>query len=365
MILIIARSGYEIYEKVLRASANFILYSVLTVFQYIINVTLFYVLAIRRRNDLSIVFISLIVSLVIFDIFAFAFSKSYKQLSAKSISPEMNKVFLKYGIPMIGTWAISWLLNYSDRYMIKIFYTTYEVGLYTTAYTVSQSAIGIFTSSITLTFFPILIKRWNENGKEAATKYINRIIEYYVMLLIPAVVGLGFVAKYFYGTLIDRSYIGGAAVIMLASIGFFFTGLNDIMYKLWQLEEKTNRIFGLMLLSFISNVVLNAVLLPIFGFIAAAYTTIASYLLIYIIAFFWIRKEFAIKIKIIQLLQSIVAAIPMCIVLTIFKRFMGSIVGLIVSIIIAGLLYLLIQIAFGNFRDECKMVINKLKTKRG
>lgn len=361
VFLIILQSSFEIYEKVLRASANFKIYSVLIVLQCSLNVLFFYSIARNNQNNIEIIFLSSIISFLFFDVFAFMITQSYKGISISYLDKKLNRKFLKYGLPMIGVWAISWILNYSDRYMINIFYSTYEVGLYTIAYTISQNAIGLFTTSITLTFFPMLIKKWNSEGKASSIYYINRIIEYFLLYMIPALLGLSLISKHFYGTLIDFRYIDGSSVISITAIGFFFLGLNNILYKIWQLEERTSLILIFMCISCLINIIANAICLPVFGFIAAAYTTAFSYFFIFVVVWFMIKRNFNVKIPVIQIFKSLVASIPMCIILLAVDSGMNDIFSIIIYVLISGFSYFVVQLFLGNFREELIFIVHKAK----
>ena len=212
-----------------------------------------------------------------------------------------------------------------------------------------------------MAFFPALIRKWNSGGKSAATDYLNQIINYYIIFLIPATVGLCLIGKHIYGTLIDVAYIDGVEVIVWTSIGFFFMGLNNIIYKMWQLQEKTKMVLLLMIISFVINIILNFVCLPFFGYTFAATTTFISYLAIFVIALILTKKHFDIEFSFKTIIRTVLSTTAMSIFIFLSDIYISNIWFLLISIFIAILVYLGVFLLLGGFREECKSIIDFIR----
>lgn len=361
IIMLVFTSGVEIYEKLMRAAGHSYVYSVLLMVQSVLNITLVIVLFKFTSLEIEALYISKIVNSALFVFVAFGMLKVLKRLSIKSYSFEMNKSFFTYGFPMVGVWGVSWLLNYADRYIINAFMTSYEVGLYDVSYRFAESSIGLIISAFNLAFFPEMIKCWNEKGKEGICKMVRGVFNYLFMLSIPAFVGVSLLSNQFYGTIIDLQYKDAAPVIAISSIGFVFMGINGTLYKLWQLEEKTKAVLYLTIFSVVINLATNVIFIPKFGYIAAAVTTVASYVSATVVTTIVLRKRFPISLDIKMLVKQVISSLVMgCFILAV-RGMIHSIFGLAVTIIGAVIVYFVTLILLGGLKTEIHAIFHKGK----
>ena len=260
---------------------------------------------------------------------------------------------------MIGVWGVSWILNYCDRYIIALSSNSYNVGIYDMAYKIAENSINMIISAFTLAIFPILITVWKKQGKEAVEIKTKEVLKYFFILVLPATFGLIIISNKLFGTIIDSSYAQGSKVIILVSLGMLFNGLNSILNKIWQLDEKTKNIFYIMLISVVINIILNIIFIPKFGIVAAAYTTLISYIISVIITYIKVSKNFKIMIDIFSLLKSIFCTVVMGITLLLINNHVNSFIGLLSEIILAILIYGIISVLTKNI--DIKTIIRRRK----
>lgn len=361
VIMLIFSSGTEIYEKLMRASGHNFIYSLLLLSQSILNIVVIFIFLKLTPLQMEPLFIAKIIAGFVFVSVSLGILRVFKNISVRSYSSEINKAFFSYGFPMVGVWGVSWLLNYADRYVIKAFMTSSDVGLYDVPYRFSESSIGLIISAFNLAFFPAMIRCWNENGKEAICKMMRGIFKYFFMLAIPAFVGVALLSEQFYGTIIDEQYKEAAIVIAISSIGFVFMGVNNTLYKLWQLEEKTNAVLYLTILSVTVNLIGNVIFIPLYGYIAAAVTTVVSYVLATVVTVSLVRKKFPIPFDTKSFIKQVLASAVMGTFIFLFKEKVDSVLSLIVIIACAVIIYFISLICLGDLRGEIKAVLLKGK----
>ncbi|MBR6033917.1 MAG: polysaccharide biosynthesis C-terminal domain-containing protein [Clostridia bacterium] len=360
VLLLLTFMGFvEIFEKILRAAQKTNIYLIAIVLQSILNVSLLYILAKKYNLGIYSMFIANVISYVAFTLIAIFAFKLYGKINFKLISKEIQNKFFKYGFPMVGIWGVSWFLSAADRYMIKIFSSNYDVGLYDIAYKITENSINMIISSFTLAVFPMLVATWNKDGKEKSEKVLTRVINYLFLLLIPSVVGLIGIREKLYGTIVSEQYLGGNMVILFVGIGLIFNGFNQVIYKLWQLKEQPKKILYFMLVSLVIDIVLNIVLLPKYGYIAAAVTTLISYLFITIASVIAIKKDFNIQIDKIKLLKCCISAAVMFAFLIYTREWVKNIVGLFILIAGAAIVYLITLFITGTLKEEINKFIGK------
>ena len=359
LILIVFASGVDIYEKMMRAAGHGYAYSILLIIQSVLNIGLIIVFFRFTTMKIEALFVAKIIISAIFVFVAFGMLKIPKKISVKTYSGEMNKIFWTYGFPMVGVWGVSWLLNYGDRYIINAFMTSHEVGLYDVSYRFAESSIGLIISAFNLAFFPHMIKCWNEKGKEGVCQMVRGVLNYLFMFSIPAVVGISLLSNQFYGTIIDVQYKDAAIVIVISSVGFIFMGVNGTLYKMWQLEEKTKAVLYLTIFSVALNLTTNIIFIPRFGYVAAAATTVVSYVVVTILTAVLLRKRFSISLDMKQLVKQIVSSLVMGGFIFAVRGRVDSVVELVLTILGAVILYFIMLILLGGLKAEILAIFHK------
>ena len=244
----------------------------------------------KYRNDyeLIILFSGSFIAYIVGSLFL---KKSFFSITNISyiINKTINKVWLKemfsYGLP-IAFWMITaYLLNISDRYIIK-YYLDYEsVGLYSAVYDIFSKFMTFAFIPLMMAFQPIIIKLYNEGKKEKVNKYLKNaiLLQIFAFLLFLCIV-LVFKEKIVFDFLNLRSEQALSIVIPIF-IGSFIWNLSMFVHKPLELKNKTIIMLYGVLIAFIVNLIGNLIFIPLYGILAASYTTLlgTGIYLIYII----------------------------------------------------------------------------------
>ena len=338
----------EVFEKIFRASEKTLKYAISIVLQSIFTVV-FVVISLNYFSDgTNAMLLSLSSAKTIFIILALICIGFSFRINKNSFDKKMFKKFLNYGIPMIGVWGVSWLLNYCDRYIIVQYYSSSEVGIYDMSCKLAENSLNLIITSFTLAVYPILIRRWKEYGKKYVENMIKNIINYYLLLIVPATIGLIGISEKLYNGILDPKYLSGRLTIIIICIGLSINGFTAIINKIWQLNEKTKKILYIMIVSVIVNILLNFIFIPKYGITMAAITTLFSYFLSFIVTIILVRKEFTLKIDYISIMKTFVASIIMGLFIALFNNYVNNNLMLLVEIIMAMIIYLIITILLKN-----------------
>lgn len=187
-----------------------------------------------------------------------------------------NKEYWKFVIvfnsPLILHYLSQFILNGSDRIMINYFCNESSVALYSLSYTISNILLVIFTpiNSVLIPYFHKLV---DSKSTKQIEKCMNRV------LLISAFILLS--VSLFSPELIlilgGEKYKTGIYVIPPITSSTLFIILYLLTSNIEFLYGKTHRIAIMTIVAAILNIVLNWLLIPRFGYIAAAYTTLAAF----------------------------------------------------------------------------------------
>ena len=199
----------------------------------------------------------------------------------KKAAPRFNKDYwsfgLRYSIPIIPHGISQVILNQFDRIMIKNMVSADAAGIYSFSYTLN-SLVFITYTSLDKVWRPWAYEKMNkkdyESVKKQATVYAlgMAIFTVMVMMAAPEIIKI----------LGDRAYWDSTACTIPVILGGFFTFIATIPSLVGYYYGKTGFIAIGSAGAAILNIILNYIFIPMFGYIAAAYTTFATYLVYFI-----------------------------------------------------------------------------------
>lgn len=192
--------------------------------------------------------------------------------------PPINKQYtlfsLQIGLPMVVHAFSKTLLSASDKTMINAMIGARALGLYSILYVVSSLSIIVW-ESINTSFVPYFFEKLD--SEKDNTKTIRKIS--FVMLAVFGAVS--FLLALFAPELVmiigGEQYMEAVYVAPPVCAGIFFIALYSLYGNVLMYYKKTNYVMLCTLAAAVFNVVTNIIFIPMFGYIAAAYTTLASY----------------------------------------------------------------------------------------
>jgi O-antigen/teichoic acid export membrane protein len=183
---------------------------------------------------------------------------------------------LPFAIGNIAFWA----LNLSDRYIIELYRGSYEVGLYAVANKISGRTVQLLVYLFFLVPAPMLSRLWEERGREATEEALTAFTRVFFLIIIPSVVGLTVVAAPLVRLLADKAYFGGYPAIWLVACAVMAWGLNNLGCTGCLVANRTRLVARNQILAAVANLILNLLLIPAFGFMGAALSTLLSFSLL-------------------------------------------------------------------------------------
>lgn len=237
----------------------------------------------------------------------------------------------------------------SDTTIIGLINGDQEVGLYTTGVKI-YSIVSTFMSSIAWVVMPRLSSSFKNRDYKTVNETIAYVVGFTSTIGFPIVVGMFLLAPEIIGFIAGSSYIDAVPALRVLSIALLFSLGWGILMNMILLPEGKDSIclFSCSICACV-NLVLNFVLIPTFGFVAAAWTTAISQVIGLIICYRKIDKKIKLKVKNNDLIGIISGCIIICLTILIIRKFFSNdIITLIVSVTSSIFLYLIIQILFKN-----------------
>lgn len=305
-----------------------------------------------------------VLSLVVAFPFLWKISVGKAPLRSKKISIPLTSQIAKYGFPLaIGNLAAG-ILSLSDRYFLEFFRSSQEVGIYSASYGISEHGIMLISALFALTTGSIVYNIWEKEGEEKSKEFLNKLTRYYLLICIPAVVGLSVLAKPLITILTVQEYHEGYQIVPLVALGAFFLGLQHRFYPGINFYRKTHFIMFSIIVTGLLNIGLNFLLVPQYGYPAAAFTTLISYVFLLVLIVAVSRRFFIWEFPFKSLGKVICAsAIMGVVVYTVGNDLTSSaLLNIIISVCVGIVVYLLMLFLVREIREE---EIQELQVIRG
>lgn len=220
--------------------------------------------------------------------------------------------YLNYGLkisaPLVLHGIALIILSQSDRIMISWFADESQTGIYSLIYNFSMLAT-VITTSLEGVWVPWFMLKYKENQ----ISQINKMVVYYDKLMSITMIGLVLIGPEVIHILSPEKYWEGISIIPPVVLANYLIFLYTLYVNVEHFHKKTPYITVNTIISAIINIVLNLIFIPQFGYVAAAYTTLASYfvsLLLHAIYAKRLNKTiYPLKLFIPSLLQIAVATV--------------------------------------------------------
>ena len=198
---------------------------------------------------------------------------------------EYWKYALLFNLPLIPHYLSQIVLSQSDRIMIGHFCGNNYVGMYGVAFSLSQ-VLNIITNSVNSSFVPWQYRKMKENKFEEIAKIANALLLGLAAMLVMFII----VAPELMKIISTPAYYEGVWVIPPLTISLFFSFLYTLFANVEFYYEKRKYVLIASIVSALLNLILNYLFINLFGFIAAAYTTLFCFILYCVAHFFFMNK---------------------------------------------------------------------------
>lgn len=188
--------------------------------------------------------------------------------------------FLKYSIPLIPHSFALVGLSGIDILFLKELSTPDKVGIYTFSTSVSLMMYYVLLA-IDKSLSAYILRTYGQ------AKHLGVVLKIFSLLLIVSLVSIVviyFSIKQFDVYIFDSAYLGNEKLIAILTLGYAIYALLSIPLLYVYRARKTKFVALISTSSLIINVVLNYILIPIYGIFGAACATLISYTFMFLLS---------------------------------------------------------------------------------
>jgi O-antigen/teichoic acid export membrane protein len=195
----------------------------------------------------------------------------------KLINIKYWKYALTISLPMILHSLSSIILTTFGTLMIAKIIDNSAAGIYSFAYKIGM-ILNVVWAATNKAWVPWFYEKMSE-GKQ---KDITETSKYYIALFSLITFVLIFISPEIGKVMGGKEYQQGVGLVPVIMIGYYFVFLYSLPANLEFYTKKTQYIAVGTIMAGVANIILNLIFIPRFGFIAAGWTTVISYLLLFV-----------------------------------------------------------------------------------
>ncbi len=364
ILVFILTAAFEVLQSFLRAKRQIGWYVGFSVWKNIVALIIGISLVMVFNYSVEGLFWGITLAIILAMPFLGWLTLKKTSLKIKNFSSKLTKEMAKYSFPLVVGNLAAWILSLSDRYMLEFLRGGNEVGIYSVSYGVSEYTILLITLLFAFAFNPLAIIIWEKKGKKKSQEFLYEATRYFLLLCIPAVVGISVLKEPIINILTVPEYYEGAKIIPWIALGGFFLGLQQRFGAGLSFYKKTTPVMLCIIASGLLNIGLNILLIPKYGYMAAAVTTLVSYAFLLLLIIIISRRFFVWPFPFTSLLNATIASLIMGGVMYSTNFYISSIlIKVVIGLCLGAIAYFIMLFLLKEPKKEEILVINNFKNR--
>lgn len=215
---------------------------------------------------------------------------------------------LTFGLPNVANYISFWVLQLSDRYLLSHFMSLTQTASYAVAYTLGGALNVFILGPLSLAWPPFA---FTIAKRKDAAHIFQIVFRWYSIVLLFAAYGLSLLSIGMLDVLFPPVYHSAAPVIPIITVsivfwgvyGFFVTGIG-IRRKMWLLVM-------FMTFAALVNVGCNIALIPSYGSIGAAVSTLIAYIVLALIGYIVTQRIYPVPFEIGRFIAALLVGVAL------------------------------------------------------
>lgn len=266
---IVTKAAFDTWVTRQKYDYNYRIQTIVTLFCTMISPVLGVILVLSMQDKV----LGRVLSLVIpYAVIAIVLCCSVIRKGKKTVYIPYWKFTLGFCIPLLPHHLSQIILGQADRLMINHMIGTADAALYGFSYNIG-ALLSIFSQAINTSFIPWLYKRLEKKEFGKISKSANSLL----LLMAGVVVLATLFAPEVVWILGGAEYAEAVHVVPPVVAGCFFMFVSSLFSNAEMYYEKKKTIMAASITAALMNLVLNYIFIPLYGYVAAGYTTLFCY----------------------------------------------------------------------------------------
>jgi len=343
LVLLLVNVTFSNTGSLVRSRRAVAWYSVGAVSRSVLNLGLGLLLVFTVSKSLSAYLVGMILAgVVVIPLFWWQGTRRVTYSLRDMVDWKLAGSMFRYAFPLLFASSASWLLRLSDRYILAAFRGSTEVGIYAASYGLADSSVGVVLTMIQLPFVVLGNQVFERRGDEEAASFLAKAARIYLLAAMPAVAGVTALGKPLVEALTGQGYTEGYRILPFVTTAAMLFGLAYWIETPFIFRKRTAlTLFGIGA-GAVVNVGLNFLLIPRYGYMAAAVTTLLGYLTLDIVAYAVSRRILKWKLPLETLAKSGIVSLVMAGIVSGFVRVspfqngVTIVIGIAIGVVVVG-----------------------------
>ncbi len=228
-----------------------------------------------------------IVSYYIVIVYIFFAIGIYKEIRISKFDRQLFKEMIKYTLPMMPSMIAWWINTSADKYVIIALISIGASGMYSVAHKI-PSALNTIADIFNQAF--LLSSVSDYDGDNKTSNFYTNTSKYYVEVCIILAFGLVFGSEIMGKILFAKEYFEAWTYVPVLVVASVFSSLAAYLATISRTIMKTNVLFISTGIGALINIILNYLFILEMGIIGAAYATLISFVIVFLIRWYIVNK---------------------------------------------------------------------------
>jgi len=264
------------------------IYSLISVSQNILMLLITIIFILLGYGVVGVVNGIIISNICIFIYLLWKFRNYFTKISSFQIINN-SKILLNFGIKTVIGNSVILINYYADTLMIGYFLTAEAVGVYSVAVILSQF-LWLIPDSIQKITYPIISEYHGKKRNEEINQIVTKTMRYTTCILITIGIIALIYSKYAIELIYGDSFGESIKPFRILLIGTIIFGVVKSISSVFAAIGRTDLFAKIPIISAIINVLLNFLLIPIYGITGAAIATATSLCVYSAIMVYYMKK---------------------------------------------------------------------------
>ena len=292
----------EIPLQLLRIEQRSVLYTAISLVRLFIQLSLnIYFIVVAELGIAGILWSTLITNFILGVVLTASMLRRFKI----SFDFALFKEMLIYGLPLIGSWAGSFLLHFADRFLLQRLSSLSQVGIYALSY-----KFGFLVSVFVLVPFK---KTWMPKQFEVvdepdAPRTFARVFTYYSFVQLYFTLGISALIEDVVFIVAEQKFHSSYLFVPLLLLAYNCNGYYQFFEFALLYKKKTRQLAALTISAGLLNIACNLFLIPRYGAWGATWSTFIAFTYLATSIFFYAQRLYYIPVEFRRMITMFIVA---------------------------------------------------------
>ena len=260
---------------------------------------------------------------------------------SKEEKKQIKKEFVSYSWPILFLGVITLIFSWIDSFSIAYFMDVSSVGFYNAAFPIA-ALMGVAPELFRQLFLPLITKEYSRGNLEVIKELSKQSAKWIFIINLPLFIILFLFPGAVINLLFGSEFISATMALRILCISGIFTSLNLLLVNLILMAGKSKIILINLVVFSILNLVLNILLVPLFGINGAAASTTFVNIGMALVLFIEVKSS----VKIVPLRRKMLRILLISIIPTGILLILKSFISInIFSLVLLGAFFFLLYFA--------------------